>query len=198
MKLYCIRHAATSANYSGQMVNGYESCDIADFNKPDDWEDKIGKYIPDEARKFIISSPVRRCLSTSKMLFDRYPDEISAELLEFDCSALGNRKFWEITKAEFDSLVFLPWTTMEKRAYNILNDMCNVIRFDSNAESAVVISHGMILRYLYHFINFNQDISAYDVINSVGFTFSNLDLMIIDTTLLTTEVYHYQQPLEHK
>ena len=45
MKLYCIRHAATSANYSGQMVNGYESSDIADFNKPDDWEDKIGKYI---------------------------------------------------------------------------------------------------------------------------------------------------------
>jgi hypothetical protein len=44
----------------------------------------------------------------------------------------------------------------------------------------------------------HKDISAYDVINSVGFKFANLDLLIIDTVKKTVEVHNYQEPINHK
>ena len=44
----------------------------------------------------------------------------------------------------------------------------------------------------------NPGISAYDVINSKGFKFSNLDLLIVDTVKKTVEVHHYKEPIKHK
>ena len=198
MKLYFIRHAPTTANMSGTMVAGYENSDITLLDKPEDWEDRVGQYIPEQDRKYIISSPTKRCISTSKLLFDKLPDEVSTCLGEFDCKALGSRKFWEITKQEFDKLVFLPASTMEKRVLEILSDMRNVIKHEANVDAVICISHGMLIRYLYHFMTNHKDISAYDVINSVGFKFANLDLLIIDTVKKTVEVHNYQEPINHK
>lgn len=197
MKLYFIRHAQTTANSSGVMVAGYENSDILSLDKPEDWEEKVGKYIPEKDRKYIISSPTKRCISTAKMLFDKTPDEVSTCLGEFECKALGNRKFWEISKQEFDSLVFLPASTMEKHALEILSDMRNVIKHETDVDSIVCISHGMLIRYLYHFMTGNKGISAYEVINSVGFPFANLDLLIIDTEKNTVEAHHYNEPINH-
>ena len=197
MKFYFIRHAPTTANFNGEMVNGYENCDISSFDKLDDWEEKIGIHIPNSARQYIISSPTRRCISTSKMLFDKLPNEVCKCLGEFDCKKLGNRKFWEISKAEFDNLVFLPSGTMEKRAIEILHDLSNTILHENKKSEIVCISHGMVIRYLYHYMTGNKGISAYDIINSNGFTFSNLDLLIIDTVKKTVEVYYYKKPVVH-
>ena len=192
MIFYFIRHAPTYANKSGMMVNGYENADIEFHDKPEDWEDKVGKYIPDDARQLIISSPTRRCLSTAKLLFDRYPDEVTDALGEFDCKNLGHNKFWEITEERFNQLVHLPSSTMAKRAMEILTDVGNLLRKEHNTESLVAISHGMLIRYMYHFMAGNPDISAYDIINSKGFTFSNLDLLVVDTeSNLAPVAYHY-------
>lgn len=198
MKFYFIRHAPTSANLSGSMIAGYENTDINLYDKPDDWEERVGKFIPEADRKVIVSSPTKRCISTSKLLFDRLPTEVTTSLGEFDCKALGNKKFWEITEAEFNKLVFLPASTMEKRAKIVLHDMGNDIRHENSTNAVIAISHGMLIRYIYHYVNGNAGISAYDIINSKGFTFSNLDLLIVDTVKRTVEVHHYKEPINHK
>ena len=199
MIFYFIRHAPTYANKSGMMVNGYENADIEFHDKPEDWEAKVGKYIPDDARQLIISSPTRRCLSTSKLLFDRYPDEVTDALGEFDCKNLGHNKFWEITEERFNQLVHLPSSTMAKRAMEIFTDVGNLLRKEHNTDSVVAISHGMLIRYMYHFMAGNPDISAYDIINSKGFTFSNLDLLVVDTeSNLAPVAYHYFTPMVRK
>jgi len=198
MKFYFIRHAPTSANLSGSMVAGYENTDINLYDKPDDWEERVGKFIPEADRKVIVSSPTKRCISTAKLLFDRLPTEVTTSLGEFDCKALGNKKFWEITEQEFNSLVFLPASTMEKRAKIVLHDMGNDIRHENNTDAVIAISHGMLIRYIYHYVNGNAGISAYDIINSKGFPFSNLDLLIVDTVKRTVEVHHYKEPINHK
>lgn len=198
MKFYFIRHAPTSANLSGSMVAGYENSDINLHDKPDDWEERVGKFIPEADRKVIVSSPTKRCISTAKLLFDRLPTEVTTSLGEFDCKALGSKKFWEITEQEFNSLVSLPASTMEKRAKNVLHDMGNNIRHDNGTNAVIAISHGMLIRYIYHYVNGNAGISAYDIINSKGFKFSNLDLLIVDTVKRTVEVHHYKEPINHK
>lgn len=198
MKFYFIRHAPTSANLSGSMVAGYENTDINLYDKPDDWEERVGKFIPEADRKVIVSSPTKRCISTAKLLFDRLPTEVTTSLGEFDCKALGNKKFWEITEQEFNNLVFLPASTMEKRAKIVLHDMGNDIRHENSTNAVIAISHGMLIRYIYHYVNGNAGISAYDVINSKGFKFSNLDLLIVDTMKRTVEVHHYKEPINHK
>lgn len=198
MKFYFIRHAPTSANLSGSMVAGYENSDINLYDKPDDWEERVGKFIPEADRKVIVSSPTKRCISTAKLLFDRLPTEVTTSLGEFDCKGLGNKKFWEITEQEFNNLVFLPSSTMEKRAKIVLHDMGNSIRHENSTDTVIAISHGMLIRYIYHYMNGNAGISAYDIINSKGFTFSNLDLLIVDTVKKTVEVHHYKEPINHK
>ena len=198
MKFYFIRHAPTSANLSGSMVAGYENTDINLYDKPDDWEERVGKFIPEADRKVIVSSPTKRCISTAKLLFDRLPNEVTTSLGEFDCKALGNKKFWEITEQEFNKLVFLPASTMEKRAKIVLHDMGNDIRHENSTNAVIAISHGMLIRYIYHYVNGNAGISAYDIINSKGFKFSNLDLLIVDTVKRTVEVHHYNEPINHK
>ena len=198
MKLYFVRHAPTYSNRTGIMVKDYDASDIDIYDKPEDWEEKVGKFIPNEAREYIVTAPAKRCIHTAQLLFERTPNEVVKCLSEFDCKALGDSKFWELTKKEFDSLVFLPSSTMEKRALEIVTDMCNMIKHESKNDSAVCISHGMLIRYLYHFLTGNADISAYDVINSKGFVFSNLDLMIYDTETKTVEVHHYNDPINHK
>lgn len=197
MKIYFLRHAPTSANLSGTMAPGYETADITILDKPDDWEDNVGCHIPEEARRTIISSPTRRCISTSKLLFDVYPNEVSEELGEFDCKGLGNCKFWEITEAEFNQKVFLPASTMETRARAILSELANNIKHENDVDSFVAITHGMVIRYMYHFLNGNPNISAFKVINSCGFRFSNLDLLVVDTERMCTDVYHWKEPIQH-
>ena len=197
MKIYFVRHAPTSANSTGTMAVGYENADITLLDKPDDWEDTVGCHIPAEARRVILSSPTKRCVSTAKMLFDTYPTELTELLGEFDCKALGKLKFWEISETDFNQKVFLPAATMESRARAILSELVNNVRHEEQVDSFVSISHGMVIRYMYHFLNGNPGISAYKVINSVGFRFSNLDLLVVDTDKMKTEDYHWNKPIDH-
>ncbi len=197
MKIYFVRHAPTSANVSGAMVAGYENSDINLLDKPDEWEEKVGAFIPDVARRVILSSPTRRCISTAKLLFDRAPDEVTYDLGEFDCKNLGHRKFWEINEFEFNNLVFLPASTMQRRAEAILGHVANNVRHENGTDSFVAVSHGMVIRYIYHFVNGNPGISAYDIINSRGFRFSNLDLLVVDTEAMTAEPHHFTEPIQH-
>lgn len=197
MKIYFIRHAPTSANMSGTMTAGYENSDITLFDKPDDWEERVGCHIPEEARKIIVSSPTKRCISTAKLLFGKFPREVCGELSEFDCKGLGHLKFWEISEKEFNEHVFLPASTMKMRAKAILSELANNVKHENGVDSFIAITHGMVIRYLFHFLNGNPGISAYNIINSRGFAFSNLDLLVVDTVHLCTEAYHWRDQIKH-
>lgn len=197
MKFYFIRHAPTLANMTGSMVKNYQATDICLTHKPDDWETYVGQYIPDNDRTYIISSPAKRCINTAKLLFNKSPDEISKCLAEFECEGLGDKKFWEITKEEFEELVPLTSKEMEIQIDNIFNELGNTIKHEENVNAVIAVTHGMLIRYIYHYVTNHKDISAYEVINSVGFKFANLDLLIVDTDNNTVMAHHYSEPINH-
>lgn len=195
MKFYFIRHAPTESNVTGKMVKDYDKCPIIPTD-PEGWEELIGKHIPEEARNYILCSPTLRCKQTCELVFKRKPLECMNEFAEFDCSGLGKKKFWEMTQTEFEKLVPLRSEDMAKRADEIFNQLANHLE-QAGIEHCAVVSHGMFIRYLYHFVTGNKDISAYEVINSKGFNFANLDLMVYDTNTKEVEVHHYKNPVNH-
>lgn len=193
MKFYFIRHWRTKFNLSGTMVKNYDDADIID-EKPVDWEQKVGKYIPN--RDYILSSPVKRCIQTCEMLFGKKPTATAKDFGEFDCSGIGKRKFWEMTEKEFSKFVPLTAKDMEERGNAIFNLLTNCLE-NEHITDCVVISHGMLIRYFYHYLTGNKEITPFKVINSEGFTFSNCDLMIYDTKTKQIEVYRYEEPISH-
>ena len=66
-----------------------------------------------------------------------------------------------------------------------------------NIDNIVCISHGMVIRYIYHYLTGNKGISAYDVINSNGFKFYNLDLLVYDTGTKEIKDYHNRDHITH-
>jgi broad specificity phosphatase PhoE len=119
---------------------------------------------------------------------------------EFDCAGLGSRKFWEIDEAEFNVCVDVTNTDMINRALEILHGFGRQLERDYGIYRCVIVSHGMLIRYLYHFMTGNMDISPLDVIRSKGFTFANLDMLkIVDEPgYKCVRDYHYKPPMEHK
>lgn len=203
MIFYFIRHAPTAANFTGSMVNGYDNADIVSTEKPTDWEDRIGKFVPRYPGMPIFCSPAKRCRQTAQMLFG---DVENVEIIEndlfreFDCAGLGSRKFWEIDEAEFNSCVNVTNTDMINRAMEILHGFGRQLQIDFGMHRCVVVSHGMLIRYLYHFMTGNMDITPFDVIRSKGFKFANLDLLqIVDEPgYKCVRDYHFKPPVEHK
>lgn len=203
MIFYFIRHAPTAANFTGSMVNGYDNADIVSIEKPADWEERIGKFIPRYSGMPIFCSPAKRCRQTAQMLFG---DVENVEIIEndlfreFDCAGLGSRKFWEIDEAEFNACVNVTNTDMINRAMEILHGFGRQLERDFGMQRCVVVSHGMLIRYLYHFMTGNMDITPFDVIRSKGFKFANLDLLqIVDEPgYKCVRDYHFKPPVEHK
>jgi broad specificity phosphatase PhoE len=200
MNFFFIRHAPTAANFTGSMVNGYDNADIVSMEKPADWEERIGKFIDADAREHIFCSPAKRCRQTAQMLFGDVEIIENDLFREFDCAGLGSRKFWEIDEAEFNSCVDVTNTDMINRALEILHGFGRQLERDYGIRECVIVSHGMLIRYLYHFMTGNMDITPFDVIRSKGFKFANLDMLqIVDEPgYKLVRDYHYKPPMEHK
>ena len=190
MKLYFLRHAPTAANLTGSMVQDYERESIIG-TMPEHWQEDIGQYLPKiDINTPVISSPAKRCWQTAELLFKIPPMMILNELNEFDCGGLNNLKFWEITKEEFENVVLLKPEDMERQIDLIFKFFYSMHGAFQNIDNIVCISHGMVIRYIYHYLTGNKGISAYDVINSNGFKFYNLDLLVYDTVTQEIKDYH--------
>ena len=190
MKLYFLRHAPTAANLTGTMVQNYDREPIVG-TMPEHWQEDIGQYLPKiDINTPVISSPAKRCLQTAELLFKIPPMMILNELNEFDCGGLNNLKFWEITKEEFENVVLLKPEDMERQIDLIFKFFYSMHGAFPNIDNIVCISHGMVIRYIYHYLTGNKGISAYDVINSNGFKFYNLDLLVYDTVTKEIKDYH--------
>ena len=197
MKIYFLRHAPTQSNMTGSMVRDYAEESITG-EIPKSWDKEIGSHIPQiDINTPIISSPAKRCRETSELLFKIPPMIVLNELDEFDCHALNDLKFWEVTQEEFEERVKLKAEDMEKQVdslfkfFNSLNDAF------SNIRNIICISHGMVIRYIYHYLMGNRGIMPYDVINSKGFKFYNLDLLVYDTLTKKLEDYHNSEHITH-
>ena len=190
MKLYFLRHALTAANLTGTMVQNYDREPIVGI-MPEHWQEDIGQYLPKiDINTPVISSPTKRCQQTAELLFKIPPMMILNELNEFDCGGLNNLKFWKITKEEFENVVLLKPEDMERQIDLIFKFFYSMHGAFPNIDNIVCISHGMVIRYIYHYLTGNKGISAYDVINSNGFKFYNLDLLVYDTVTKEIKDYH--------
>lgn len=178
-RIYFIRHAPTVYNLSGQMTFGYNDVPILDMTDKEvrKWHEKVGKFIPKEDFRLYVS-PAYSCLQTAERLF---PDVDAIKLLEvdnFDCSHLLNKKFWEISQIEFESLISISPFDMARRA----EEFFKVCELSVNT-NIVVIGHGMMGKYLWHYMRGNKTISTYDIINGTCFKFFPLDMLTINLTL---------------
>ena len=197
MKLYFLRHALTAANLTGTMVQDYEREPIVG-TMPEHWQEDIGQYLPKiDINTPVISSPAKRCLQTAELLFKIPPTMILNELNEFDCGELNNLKFWEITKEEFENAILLKPEDMERQIDLVFKFFDSMHGAFPNIDNIVCISHGMVTRYIYHYLTGNKGISAYDVINSNGFKFYNLDLLVYDTGTKEIKAYHNREHITH-
>lgn len=197
MKLYFFRHAPTAANLTGTMVQDYDREPIVG-TMPEHWQEDIGQYLPKiDINTPVISSPAKRCLQTAELLFKIPPTMILNELNEFDCGELNNLKFWEITKEEFENAVLLKPEDMERQIDLVFKFFDSMHGAFPNIDNIVCISHGMVIRYIYHYLTGNKGISAYDVINSNGFKFYNLDLLVYDTGTKEIKDYHNRDRITH-
>ena len=197
MKLYFLRHAPTAANLTGTMVQDYDLEPIVG-TMPEHWQEDIGQYLLKiDINTPVISSPAKRCLQTAELLFKIPPMMILNELNEFDCGELNNLKFWEITKEEFENAVLLKPEDMERQIDLIFKFFYSMHGAFPNIDNIVCISHGMVIRYIYHYLTGNKGISAYDVINSNGFKFYNLDLLVYDTGTKEIKDYHNRDLITH-
>lgn len=197
MKLYFLRHALTAVNLTRSMVQDYDREPIVG-TMPEHWQEDIGQYLPKiDINTPVISSPAKRCLQTAELLFKIPPTMILNELNEFDCGKLNNLKFWEITKEEFENAVLLKPEDMERQIDLIFKFFYSMHCAFPNIDNIVCISHGMVTRYIYHYLTGNKGISAYDVINSNGFKFYNLDLLVYDTGTKEIKDYHNRDLITH-
>ena len=197
MKLYFLRHALTAANLTGTMVQDYDREPIVG-TMPEHWQEDIGQYLPKiDINTPVISSPAKRCLQTAELLFKIPPTMILNELNEFDCGELNNLKFWEITKEEFENAILLKPEDMERQIDLVFKFFDSMHGAFPNIDNIVCISHGMVTRYIYHYLTGNKGISAYDVINSNGFKFYNLDLLVYDTGTKEIKDYHNRDRITH-
>lgn len=197
MKLYFLMHALTAVNLTRTMVQDYDWEPIVG-TMPEHWQEDIGQYLPKiDINTPVISSPAKRCLQTAELLFKIPPTMILNELNEFDCGELNNLKFWEITKEEFENAVLLKSEDMERQIDLIFKFFYSMHGAFPNIDNIVCISHGMVIRYIYHYLTGNKGISAYDVINSNGFKFYNLDLLVYDTGTKEIKDYHNRDLITH-
>lgn len=184
-RLYLIRHAPTKANLSGSILRNYDGSSILPLSKADieRWRLSVGIHICGFPSKIHVS-PALRCRETANALFPWMETVPLDEFREFDCSGLGNVKFWEISEDKFASLVPLGKDTMLGRIDEAISSISTPMR----EENAVVIGHGMFIRAMWWWFKESIDArvalckcalnkSAYDLINSNGFVFKNLDMI---------------------
>lgn len=197
MRLVFIRHAPTNANLAGAMVKDYDSQSIKPISRAEisDWFCRIGWRIGPNFK--LLCSPKLRCIQTAQALFGKNIEYgIVDELLdEFDCSGLGDKKFWEIDEAEFNSLVHLDKAEME---YKILDFITWVEKNYDKHDTVVVIAHGLYIRTLISMLQHSSD-TPYELLNSTNIKFKNLDVLDIEDTSTVFQrsdgyvIYNYDQ-----
>lgn len=190
-KMFFIRHAPTKANLAGDIVKDYDSYDIMDFDV-EKWKNEIGIHIPKDFKLFV--SPAKRCQQTAEKLFPGKEYKVIDDLSEFDISALGDLKFWEISEEQFNSIVGLTkyqaFCKIRSMAYQVSRDVCYCA-----GENAVLIGHGFygrLMKDIYEGNTLSSEPTVLELLNSKPFSFRNLDMMELEKAEVN-KIYHFEK-----
>lgn len=183
MNLYFLRHAPTLANITGEIVKDYDSYGIIPLenNTIENWKKEVGTQLPKDFK--IVCSPQKRCIDTAKLLFEDKPFQISTNLKEFDCSGIGNRKFWELSEEEFTISTHLFKQEMYVKIIRLLKELRLKFKDEDNV---VCISHGFYTRTVISYIRGMLD-TPLELLCSKNIKFNNLDLY----DLYNDKVFHF-------
>lgn len=182
MNLYFLRHAPTLANITGSMVKNYNSYGILSLenNIIENWKKEVGVYLPNNFK--IVCSPQKRCIDTAKLLFEDKPFQISTNLEEFDCSGIGDRKFWELSEEEFTKSTHLFKQEMYVRIIRLFKELRSKFKEEDNI---ICISHGFYIRTVISYMRGMLD-TPLELLCSKNIKFNNLDLY----SLNDDKIYH--------
>ena len=173
MRLFYIRHAPTSVSFTGEIVKDYDRYGVVSFDR-EKWLKEVGSYISNDF--VLLSSPLQRAVETAKILFPEKECKVMDSLREFDCSKLGDKKFWEISEEEFNSLVGLTKRVITDKIVEFLCD-CSSYGLDAQI---VAVGHGFYGRCLYDYYSKGETCTPFEILNSKNFRFNNLDMMEIE------------------
>lgn len=176
MKIYLLRHAQTGPNVSGEMVKDYSKCGILP-QEPGYWDccrNFINQYVTPNT---IFCSNTIRAKQTAEMI---YPDRHACtenQLDDFDCSKAGPKKFWEMTREEFDEKVHIKEPEIWDTITLLLNNLAKL------PENSLCITHGLLMKALYQYVEYPMDeISIYNLLTKPKKQIYNLDLMELDVS----------------
>ena len=176
MKIYLLRHAQTGPNVSGEMVKDYSKCGILP-QEPGYWDccrNFINQYVTPNA---IFCSDTLRAKQTAEMI---YPDRHACtenQLVDFDCSKAGPKKFWEMTREEFDEKVHIEESEIWSTITLLIDNLAKL------PENSLCITHGLLMKALYQYAEYPMDeISIYNLLTKPKKQIYNLDLMGFDVS----------------
>lgn len=195
--MYLIRHAPTEANVNGSMVKNYEETSILPFDAYN-WQKTFRTAI--NYVDGVFTSNTIRAKETAAELFPFHDIRTLEYLNEFDCSGLGDKKFWEISEDEFKDLVDLTENDMRRQVKKLFDWFLN-----GYYEICACVSHGMFIRYVCDSLQ-GLDCTPYSVINSKNTKVANLDVVRIDWSnhkdgnyeMSNLILYPYSKPINHE
>lgn len=190
-KVYFIRHAPTKVNLTGEMMNRYDEFGAIIPFDVDVWQNNVGKFIDwDTVGAVWTSSAIRTIQTAQAIIGGDIEIDINKNLNEFDCSGLGDKKFWEVSEEEFNTLTKLDGKACRFQIAKLFDEIADWI--EENDKDLVCITHGMFTRLMYTVLTNNGDHSMYDIINSKTFQFRNLDMLtakVVRGTLVFDNIY---------
>lgn len=177
MKIYLLRHAQTGPNVSGEMVKDYSKCGILP-QEPGYWDccrSFINQHVTPSN---IFCSNTLRAKQTAEML---YPDRHACtenQLDDFDCSKAGPKKFWEMSREEFDEKVHIDESKIWSTITLLIENLARL------PENSLCITHGLLMKALYQYTEYTMDeLSIYNLLTKPKKQIYNLDLMELDVSI---------------
>lgn len=189
-RLILVRHAKTPRK-AGEIVKNYASSHIIPFSGLE-WVNKINNAGIDLSASKMITSPVLRCVETANEINKvlKLPIEKVQSLTEFEFGNLS-KKWTEMSKTEFESVVKITPVYMKRQAFNFLNYIKK--EFCKN-DTIIGCSHGTFICYLQWYLKGFKNIHLYDVITSDDVFVDNLDALEItfDNKFNVVNIRHYK------
>lgn len=192
MEILLIRHGKTKANlrreYTGRI--DYPLCDEG-VNELKVLSNMINSILKIE---MLFSSPMIRCIETSKIYYPNYKPIIIENLKEIDFGIFEGKTFEELSHIEeFQKFVEHSWQSnipdgenpkdFSKRCLEGFNEVINILQ-DNNKKYGVIVCHGGVIMSLLHQLIIDDTMDFYDYYSENGKGYH----LSYDTLLKKTEI----------
>ena len=181
IKITFIRHGTTANNVEGRWSGRSDSV-LLDSSKKQ-ISDMVKKY-PYQRPDWIVSSPLLRCIETTKLSFPTRDFEVFEDLQEMSFGICEGELVSETFKnkellkkwVEQDTTFRLPKGESTKelavRVDSVIRRIIT-IAFEKNYKNVAVVTHGMVMSVMLSILAFGLDVSGFSLTpNGMGITFT--------------------------